>query len=174
MLLDYPDKKYFESFMEAVAEFSNSGPTEHHPTSEEISNRADFLNYIQNMEDRRLGRNLKPGYVPDTYLWMIADSKYCGQISISHRLIPALEQFGGHIGYAVRPSERRKGYATKALELALPYARELGLRKVLITCYKSNIASAKIIIANGGVLQDEIQNEGHHDLTQRYWITYRI
>lgn len=107
MRLEYPNKKYFESFMSAVSEFSEFGTTEHHPTSDEICNETDFLNYIKNMEDRRFGRNLKPGYVPDTYLWMIADDKYCGQISIRHKLIPALEKFGGHVGYGVMPSERK-------------------------------------------------------------------
>lgn len=75
----------------------------------------------------------------------------------------------GHIGYGVRPSERGKSYATAMLKLALGYCKKIGLDKVLITCDKSNIASAKTIMRCAGVLKsEELQDDG--EILQRYWI----
>ena len=91
-----------------------------------------------------------------------------GIIDIRHRLNDYLLQFGGNIGYSIRKSERRKGYAKAMLSLGLAECRNLGLEKVLITCDKENISSAKTILACGGVLENEIA-EGCR-ITQRYWI----
>lgn len=89
-------------------------------------------------------------------------------IDIRHRLNEYLLQFGGNIGYSVRPSQRRKGYATEMLALALEECRKLGLDRALVTCDKTNIGSAKTIQKNGGVLENEVL-EGDR-ITQRYWI----
>lgn len=76
--------------------------------------------------------------------------------------------FGGHIGYSVKPSERRKGYASQLIQLALDHYRARGIDRVLLTCDKDNIASAKVIQHNGGQLEDERQENNR--ITQRYWI----
>ena len=89
-------------------------------------------------------------------------------IDIRHRLNDYLLNFGGHIDYSVRKSERQKGYATEMLALALIECMKLNIKRVLITCDKDNIASAKTIINNGGILENEIL-EGS-GITQRYWI----
>ena len=89
-------------------------------------------------------------------------------IDIRHRLNEYLLQFGGNIGYSVRPSQRRKGYATEMLALGLEECRKLGLDRALVTCDKTNIGSAKTIQKNGGVLENEVL-EGDR-ITQRYWI----
>lgn len=99
------------------------------------------------------------------------DNKIVGMINIRHTLNDYLLQFGGHIGYSVRKSERRKGYAKEMLRLALVKCKELGIDKVLITCNKDNIASAKTITGNGGVLENEVQEQDR--ITQRYWIDIR-
>jgi len=99
------------------------------------------------------------------------DNKIVGMINIRHTLNDYLLQFGGHIGYSVRKSERRKGYAKEMLRLALVKCKELGIDKVLITCNKENIASAKTITGNGGVLENEVQEQDR--ITQRYWIDIR-
>lgn len=91
-----------------------------------------------------------------------------GAIQIRHRLNDALLRTGGHIGYGVRPSERRKGYAEAMLALALPCAKRLGLGRVLVTCAKSNPASARTILHCGGLLENEISEADR--VTQRYWI----
>ena len=81
---------------------------------------------------------------------------------------------GGHIGYSIRPSQRRKGYARETLRLTLDKCREAGEARVLITCDKDNIPSARTIPANGGVLENEVVDEpglGQSGMIQRYWIT---
>ena len=109
-------------------------------------------------------------HVPATTYLAIrkSDNKLIGMIQIRHRLNESLMLFGGHIGYSVRPSERRKGYAKAMLHLALLKCRELDIDKALLTCDKDNIASSKTILANGGVLENEVTGEGR--ITQRYWI----
>ncbi|ENJ9655489.1 GNAT family N-acetyltransferase [Clostridium botulinum] len=90
-------------------------------------------------------------------------------IDIRHKLNEYLFEFGGHIGYSVEKSEGRKGYAKEMLHLALEKFKDMNMEKVLITCSKENIASAKTIIYNGGVLEHEI-SIGER-ITQRYWIS---
>ena len=90
-------------------------------------------------------------------------------MNIRHYLNEALLKEGGHIGDGIRPSERRKGYATEMIRLALIECRKLGIDRVLMTCEKNNIGSAKSILKNGGVLENEFVNsEGC--VEQRYWI----
>jgi len=117
-------------------------------------------------------KTVPEGYVPDT-LYFLMDSggdKILGRISIRHRLNDhLLNNPGGHIGYAVAPSERRKGRATEQLRLGLEKCREMGIGPVLITCHKENIASAKVIQKNGGALEDE-RVSGEGKVFQRYWI----
>lgn len=103
-----------------------------------------------------------------TYFLGNKDDKILGAINIRHYLNDYLFNFGGHIGYGIRPSERNKGYATKILALGLSQAKDLGIRKVLITCNKSNISSAKVILKNSGMLENEVVEEG--EIIQRYWV----
>ncbi|MEZ3473450.1 MAG: GNAT family N-acetyltransferase, partial [Lachnospiraceae bacterium] len=91
-----------------------------------------------------------------------------GAVNIRHYLNEALLLNGGHIGDGVRPSERRKGIATKMISLALDECRKLGIPKVLMVCDKDNVGSAKSIQNNGGVLENEIVVDGV--VEQRYWI----
>lgn len=110
------------------------------------------------------------GLVPATTYIAIStdDERLIGMIDIRHRLNDYLLNYGGHIGYSVRRSERGRGYATKMLELALKKCKRLGIAKVLLTCDKDNIASAKTIIKKGASLENEVQEGG--GITQRYWI----
>jgi predicted acetyltransferase len=77
---------------------------------------------------------------------------------------------GGHIGYEIRPVKRRQGYGTEILRLGLEKARELGLRKVLVTSDEDNIGSRKIIEHNGGIFENAIEIEGDPVQKLRYWI----
>ena len=90
--------------------------------------------------------------------------------NLRHYLNDYLLTYGGHIGYSVRPAERKNGYATQMLRLTLGKAKERGIEKVRICCDHYNIASAKAIRANGGVLEDEAYDSLDGLLTQRYWI----
>ena len=129
----------------------------------------DFDKYLEKLANEEKGIGLKEGYVPATTLWLVNNEKFIGRVSIRHKLNDALMEYGGHIGYAIRPSERNKGYGTKILELALPLAKKLGISKALITCDDDNPGSIKIIEKNGGVLENtSVSPEGK--LKRRYWI----
>lgn len=110
------------------------------------------------------------GLVPDS-TWFCLDRErdmLVGAVNIRHYLNDKLLLDGGHIGDGVRPSQRRQGIATAMIALALEKCRELGLRRVLMTCDRDNIGSARSIQKNGGVLENEVTVDG--EVTQRYWI----
>lgn len=96
------------------------------------------------------------------------DNKLVGMINIRHALNEYLYNYGGHIGYSVRKAEWRKGYAKEMLKIALEKCRGLKMKKILITCDADNIASAKTIKSCGGILENEVYEDGI--LVQRYWI----
>jgi predicted acetyltransferase len=100
--------------------------------------------------------------------WLVDGSNVLGLVSIRHRLTKGLRAFGGHIGYVIRPSARRKGYGTRILKLALSKARQLRLKRVLLTCSPYNVGSRKIIERNGGVFRDRARSKQGTRL--RYWI----
>jgi predicted acetyltransferase len=110
-----------------------------------------------------------PDWVHCTYRWMVDGDRLLGAIALRHRLNELLADVGGHIGYSVRPSERRKGLAGWALRLTLDEARKLGIDRVLITCRVTNVASARTIERAGGVFED-VRGPGD-DQVRRYWIT---
>lgn len=99
-----------------------------------------------------------------------ADGRIVGMLDLRHRLNELLAEWGGHIGYSVRPDERRKGYAKWMLAHALPEAKKLGIDRVLVTCNDNNIASARTIEANGGVLENKLYVERAKQTIRRYWI----
>ena len=109
------------------------------------------------------------GRVHASYWWIAEDGTYLGAITLRHELNDFLLRAGGHIGYGIRPSARGRGLATWALQSVLVKAPALGLRKVLLTCGDSNLASARVIEKTGGVLEDVRETE--LGLTRRYWIT---
>ena len=168
MQLVKPTKRYEQSWKEALCEF-------------EMEKRKGFWNipekpvdldeYIERTEAHSHGKNLPDYWVPaDTY-WLIDEGQFVGHVNIRHELNDKLKKIGGHIGYAIRPSARKKGYGMKILELALPKAREAGLQKALITCHDSNVASIKIIEKNNAKLQDIIDVDG--EKIRRYWMDLR-
>ena len=99
-----------------------------------------------------------------------SDNKIVGMIQVRHCLNAYLEKYAGHIGYSVAPSERRKGYASQMLKLALEKYKELGLKKVLITCTDTNEASRRTILKNGGVYESTVFEPDEKENLQRYWI----
>ena len=103
-----------------------------------------------------------------TYFWVDETGVIVGAVNLRHSLNDHLLRVGGHIGYGVRPSARRQGHAKAMLAATLPKAKALGLSRVLITCDKTNVGSARTIQLNGGVLENEVEDDGH--IKQRYWI----
>lgn len=127
----------------------------------------DFDYYLKDLETKEETENR----VPDsTFFCLDLDRNiFVGAINIRHYLNDYLLLLGGHIGDGIRPSERRKGYATAMIHLGLKECQKLGITKVLMVCDKNNIGSAKSIKNNGGILEDEILCDGN--IEQRYWIT---
>lgn len=126
----------------------------------------DFDYYCDNLDVKEKNSDKVPG---STFFCLDEDRDIVvGAINIRHYLNESLLLNGGHIGDGVRPSERRKGVATKMISLALQECKKLGIDKVLMVCDKKNIGSAKSIINNGGVLENEILV--NDIVEQRYWI----
>ena len=126
----------------------------------------DFDYYLNNLEIKEANDNL----VADSTFFCFDDQRniMVGAVNIRHDLNEYLLKYGGHIGDGVRPSERRKGYATKMINLALKECKKLKIKRVLLVCDKNNIGSAKSIINNGGILENEVINDDK--IIQRYWI----
>ena len=100
-----------------------------------------------------------------------SDGRLVGMTQVRHYFNEYLEKYAGHIGYSVRPSERRKGYAKEMLRLALPFCKSVGLERVLIACEPGNPASRRTILANGGVYECTVREPGKNIDLERYWIT---
>ena len=160
----------FESeFLSMTEEFQAAGYERSQRDFDLIRN--DFPAYIRRLDEASRDIGLKPGHVPSTTFWLVANSiQIIGESRLRHWLTTALEHEGGHIGYAIRPSERRKGYGTCILALTLEKARDLGLNRVLLTCDTDNIGSARIIERNGGKLASRGISNSSGKPISRYWI----
>jgi predicted acetyltransferase len=161
--LELPDKQYKDSFIEALEEFQQEGKYTYLNKDQMTT---DFEAFIAEIPEIRM----KINHVPETEYWLIEDKKYIGRLSIRHKLNGELLVKGGHIGYSIRPSERRKGYGVKILELGLEKAKILGLTRILITCDSSNEASRKIIENHGGVLENEVAGKSGNPTILRFWL----
>lgn len=124
--------------------------------------------YLARLERERLGRDLRPGRVPATFLYAEVHGQIVGRTSVRHTLTDALMRLGGHIGYAVLPPFRRRGYATEILRQSLVVARAVGVDRVLVTCDDSNVGSITTIERCGGRLDPYWPLAEPH--TRRYWI----
>lgn len=99
-----------------------------------------------------------------------SDSKILGSIQIRHEMDEFKRLYSGHIGYSVRPSERRKGYATRILKFAVDYCRTLGIKDINISCMTDNEASRRTILANGGKYRDTVHLDQYDIDLERYLI----
>ncbi len=131
-----------------------------------------FAAYVAKLDDGARGIGLQPGMVPHSTFWLIDGRGEIVAISnLRHVLTEYLLRFGGHIGYGVRPSARRRGYATEILRQTLREAHALGLRKLRLTCDRGNVASARTILGNGGELDGEEFLPDEQRVISRYWIS---
>ena len=128
----------------------------------------DFAYYLSHLEHKTATADR----VPDSVFFLLDEdrNRLLGAVNIRHYLNDALLRDGGHIGDGVRPSERRKGYGTELVRLALIECRKLGIDRVLMVCDKDNVGSAKTIRKNGGVLENEF-TDADGTVVQRYRIT---
>jgi predicted acetyltransferase len=130
-----------------------------------------FSRYLEVLAEQERGLNLAPNHVPSTFLFAFVEPRIVGRVSIRHSLNAFLERVGGHIGYAVVPEFRRRGYATTILDLSIQIARgKLGLTRILLTCDDDNIGSIRTIEKNGGILENIVTGPDLDKPKRRYWI----
>jgi predicted acetyltransferase len=117
------------------------------------------------------GEGLPEGFVPHSTFWIVQDgAEVVGVSNLRHRLTESLRAEGGHIGYGVRPSARRRGVATELLRQTLARAREQGIGDALVTCASHNEGSIRVILANGGRFEGESYIEKRREIVRRYWV----
>ncbi|MEO6144064.1 MAG: GNAT family N-acetyltransferase [Dermatophilaceae bacterium] len=170
-----PHPRYQRSFLTSVQEFCDAGEDqrwtglivigEETHTAQELADPKAFAAFTQRLRDLRLPEAPRPeGFVALTTLWWVDGDDFLGRLSIRHELTHWLREFGGHIGYVVRPSARRQGHASAMLAAALPIARDLGIDPALLTCDDTNASSRRVIESNGGVLEDQREDK------LRFWV----
>ena len=126
----------------------------------------DYENWLESNRLSEMGINVPANFVPAVQLVSFSDDgRALGFLHLRLRLNENLLKQGGHIGYSIRPSERRKGYAKEQLRLGLLEVKKKNITKALVTCHDDNEGSRKVILANGGQLEDVL------DAVERYWIT---
>ncbi|HWK79000.1 MULTISPECIES: GNAT family N-acetyltransferase [unclassified Microbacterium] len=170
--LTRPTADLFDSWAAAVDEFGGIHIDGSGMTTPTRGDRASFDELVANAE-RMADTSVAPpeGRVHNDLYWITDGGDVIGFVSLRHELNEWLRHFGGHIGYSVRPTRRRQGYAHAGLALAMDRARELGLESVMLTCDDDNPGSYRTIEGAGGVLQDVVDaaEQGHPRL-RRYWI----
>ena len=166
--LTEPTARVHASFVEAVREFCAEGRYSRLDPAE-LADAEQFRRYLDRLRvDAHRGVLRRHYQVPQTSLWLTDSDEFLGQLSIRHRLNRRRRYIGGNIGYSVRPSQRRRGYATLMLRLSLPVAHQLGIDPALITCDDTNVASRRVIEANGG----QLASASHGIL--RFWSRSRL
>jgi len=133
-----------------------------------------FSSLLNRLTAESQGVGLPEGFVANSTYWLVHRDRILGVSNLRHSLTAALMQCGGHIGYGVRPTEQGRGVGKEILRLTLLKARSRGIERVLLTCDKSNAASRGVILANGGVLENEVAAPHAGRTTLRYWIDLRV
>ena len=170
VILVKPTQEYANQIAEYRQEFLDAGDSMDGCGS--LRQLADPYAFIQKCKDYESLETLPDDRVLATQFMLVrtSDDRLLGMIQVRHYFNDYLSKFGGHIGYSIRPSERRKGYAKKMLNMVLPFCRELNLKKVLITCVDGNIGSEKTILANGGAYEYTIHEPNENENIKRFWI----
>ncbi|MDD3067851.1 MAG: GNAT family N-acetyltransferase [Acholeplasmataceae bacterium] len=162
-----PQKKHKKAFISYIEEWGMESIT---PVTFDLKNET-YETLLDRFHQAKHDLNLPSGYIPESnYFFVDEDEKIIGCVNIRHHLDEVLYRIRGHIAYGIRPSRRGEGLASMMLEVALKKAKKLGIDRVLMVTDKNNIASAKVIQANGGILSNETYDMTDHEVIQRYWI----
>lgn len=176
IVLNLPSMDVFASYLEALEEgfYRGMGPVKTKDEIEEIIGNAST--YLESLNAKSLGKFKAPSgeefdRVPYETLWVMEGEKFIGEVSFRHELNKFLEDFGGHVGYGIRPSLSGQGYATLALKLTLQRAKIMGMEKLMVSCSPDNPASERVIVKNGGEFIDVSKNtHGYDMICYRYWV----
>ncbi|MGL4308799.1 MAG: GNAT family N-acetyltransferase [Cetobacterium sp.] len=171
IILTLPDIKYKNSFLNGYKEFSKEKTFIESDLNYIQENFEIFIEQLKDLSKKKL---FNPFFIPETIYWLVDDVtlEFIGRVSIRHRLNKNYSDFLGHIGYAIVPSFRSKGYGSLILKLALKKCKPLNLDKVLLTCNSFNSHSREIIKKNNGIYENfKVDNQGFVKL--RYWINIK-
>lgn len=135
-----------------------------------MGNYENYVLWLTGMQNRHTGHNLPDGYVREDFYLCYEGKKLIGVFSLKFELTDFLLRFGGHVGYAVRPSERNRGLATQILRQGLALAKAAGFERILCVCNADNYASEKVILKNGGALENELYDPDEKVMVKRFWI----
>ncbi|MCP4639117.1 MAG: GNAT family N-acetyltransferase [bacterium] len=164
-----PSAAYEADFWAMIDEYSRVGERYEPPML--FPKGRHFSSYLRRAEEIARGEGALPSGVPMNIYWLVrGERRILATCYLRWALTEPLENEGGHIGYKVRPSERRKGYGTKLCAMALDTAARRGLNQVLITCDTANVASARIIETNGGRLANHTTSYHTGNQVSRYWV----
>ncbi|MDJ0906840.1 MAG: GNAT family N-acetyltransferase [Woeseiaceae bacterium] len=162
-----PTVEYEQSYRSYIQEL---GDSERYPFTLDFE-YDDFPALVTQLKNCSLGIGLPDGWVPHTTFWLVEHEEIVGVSSLRHHMTDRLKRLGGHIGFGVRPSAQGRGIGKELLRQTLIEARRLGIPEVLMICLKDNVASSRVILANGGTLESEYSAPEYSGLLQRYVIS---
>ena len=167
-----PSKEYLKSYYEGCVEMWNNIHNNyiiHNPNDYDKWKDTIFTDF----SNQEKGINLPDGYVPSVTYWIVSENEYIGSINIRLKLNDNLKFYGGHIGIAIKPSKQNNIYGYKAWLWAYKKAKELNISPILVTCYKSNVSSKRLLTSKYSnyykVEEDTIEENGTPHEIMRFW-----
>lgn len=130
----------------------------------------NYAAWLLGMQNRKTGKNLPAHFVRENFYLCYDGDDMVGVFSLKFELTPFLYNYGGHIGYAVKPSRRRRGFATEILKQGLKTAKAFGFDRMLLICDEDNVASEKTILKCGGKFENTLFDEDEQVNVKRFWI----
>ncbi|HET9223245.1 MAG TPA: GNAT family N-acetyltransferase [Roseiflexaceae bacterium] len=161
-----PAPNYKAALLEAAGEMHDIGEWDITPA--DLAARFDDI--LREQAAAKDPATAPPGVLPYQDFWLLEEDVWIGLLTLRTQINEQFLRSGGHIGYVIRPSRRRRGYGTALLRLGLEQARARGMQRVLLTCAETNLGSRKVIEANGGRLEDILAVEERSARVCRYWI----